>query len=87
MSGGPKTWCELFLILYCTPYSTKLKVNKTDVVAICLFRIFTYEQIILIKPCHCCKTFGCFDSSRILMYCEKQRLIATNNCSGRFYTQ
>ena len=24
MSGGPK-WCELFLILYCTPYSTKLK--------------------------------------------------------------
>jgi len=29
--GGPK-WCELFLILYRTPYSTKLKVNKTDAV-------------------------------------------------------
>jgi len=36
MSGGPK-WCELFLILYRTPYSTNLKVNKTDLVTVCLF--------------------------------------------------
>jgi len=28
---------------------------------------------------HCCKTFGCFDSSR--RFSQKQRLIATN-CSG-----
>ena len=42
MPGGPK-WCELFLILYCTPYST----NNTDVITVCLFRIFTFEQIIL----------------------------------------
>jgi len=46
MPGGPK-WCELFLILYRTPYSTKLKGNKTDVVTVCLFRIFTFEQILL----------------------------------------
>ena len=46
MSGGPK-WCELFLILYRTPFSTELKVNKTDAVTVCLFRIFTSEQIIL----------------------------------------
>ena len=46
MPFGPK-WCELFLILYRTPYSTKLKVNKTDAVTVCLFRIFTFEQIIL----------------------------------------
>ena len=46
MSGGPK-WCELFLILYRTPYSTNLKVNKTDLVTVCLFRILTFEQIIL----------------------------------------
>ena len=46
MQGGPK-WCELFLILYRTPYSTKLKVNKTDIVTVRLFRIFTFEQIIL----------------------------------------
>ena len=46
MSGGPK-WCELFLILYRTPFSTELKVNKTDAVTVCLFRIFTIEQIIL----------------------------------------
>ena len=46
MPDGPK-WCELFLILYRTPYSTKLKVNKTDAVTVCLFRIFTFEQIIL----------------------------------------
>ena len=46
MPCGPK-WCELFLILYRTPYSTKLKVNKTDAVTVCLFRIFTFEQIIL----------------------------------------
>ena len=45
-SCGPK-WCDLFLILYHTPYSTKLKVNKTDVVTVCHFRIFTIEQIIL----------------------------------------
>ena len=31
MPGGPK-WYELFLILYRTPYSTKIKVNITDVV-------------------------------------------------------
>ena len=45
MPGSP--CCELFLILYYTPYSTKLKVNKTDAVSVCLFRIFTFEQIIL----------------------------------------
>jgi len=45
MLGDPK-WCELFLILYRTPYSTKLKVNKTDVVTMCLFRIFTFEQFL-----------------------------------------
>jgi len=44
--GGPK-WCELFLILYQTPFSTELKVNKIDAVPVCLFRIFTIEQIIL----------------------------------------
>jgi len=46
MPGGPK-WCELFLILYRTPFSTELKVNKTVAVTVCLFRIFTIEQIIL----------------------------------------
>ena len=46
MSGGPK-WCELFLILYCTHFSTELKVNKTDAVTVCLFRIFTIKQIVL----------------------------------------
>ena len=44
--GGPK-WCELFLILYQTPFSTELKVNKTDAETVCLFRILTIEQIIL----------------------------------------
>ena len=43
MPGGPKV-CELFLILYRTPFSTELKVNKTDVL---FFRIFSFEQIIL----------------------------------------
>ena len=28
-------------------YSTTLKVKKTDVVTVCLFRIFTFNQIIL----------------------------------------
>jgi len=46
MPGSPKC-CELFLILYYTPYSTKLKVNKTDAVTVCLFRIFTFKQITL----------------------------------------
>ena len=46
MPCGHKPW-ELFLILQRTTYSTKLRVNKTDVVTVCLFRIFTFEQIIL----------------------------------------
>ena len=70
MLGGPK-WCELFLIIYRTPYSTKLKVNKTDAVTVCLFRIFTLRQII--KTPNFCKTFDCFDSSRIFMRCDFRR--------------
>ena len=35
MPGGPK-WCELFLALYRTPFSTELKGNKTDAVTVCL---------------------------------------------------
>ena len=46
MPGGPK-WCELSLILYRTPFTTELKVNKTDAIIVCPFRIFTFEQIIL----------------------------------------
>ena len=36
--GGPK-WYELFLMLYRTvaPYSTQLKVNKTDIVTVFVF--------------------------------------------------
>jgi len=45
MPGGPK-WFERFLMLYPTPYSTKSKVNTTDAVTVCLFRIFTFEKII-----------------------------------------
>ena len=46
MSGGLK-WCELFLLFYRTPFATALRVNTTDAVTVCLFRIFTIEQIIL----------------------------------------
>ena len=46
MPGGPK-WCNLFLIIYRTPFSTELKVNKTDAATVCLFRIYTFEQIVL----------------------------------------
>ena len=68
MPGGPK-WCEQFLILYRTPYSTKLKVDKTDVVSVCLFGV--YFRADYPKPRHCCKcTFGCFVSSRIFMCCD-----------------
>ena len=38
---------ELFPILYRTYFSTELKFNTTDAVTVCLFRIFTIEQIIL----------------------------------------
>ena len=53
MSGGPK-WYELFLILYRTPFSSELKVNKTDAVTVFLFRIFSFEWIIL-KPVNVAK--------------------------------
>ena len=45
MPGGPK-WCELFLILYRTVFSTEFKENTTDAVTVCHFRIITIEQII-----------------------------------------
>ena len=67
MPGGPKS-CEPFLILYRTPFSTKLKVNTTEAVTVCLFRILTIEQIIL-NPVTV-QTFGCFDSSRRFMCCD-----------------
>ena len=59
MPGGPQ-WCELFLTLYRTPFSTEFKVNKTDAVTVCLFRIFTIEQIILI-PVTVAKHLVCCD--------------------------
>ena len=37
---------ELFLILYRTYFSTELKFNTTDAVTVCLFNIFTIEQIL-----------------------------------------
>ena len=46
MPGGPK-WCELCLIIYRTPFSTELKVNKTVAVSVRRFRILTIDQIIL----------------------------------------
>ena len=46
MPGGPQS-CELFLILYHTHFSIEFKVNTTDAVTVCLFRIFIIEQIIL----------------------------------------
>ena len=53
MPSGPK-WCELILILYRTPFSTELNVNKAD-----------YPKLR-----HCCKTFGCFETSRRFMRCD-----------------
>ena len=40
MPGDPK-WCELFLIIYRTPYSTKLKVNKTDAVTVSFQNLYS----------------------------------------------
>ena len=86
MSGGPK-WCELFLILYRTPYSTNLKVNKTDLVTVCLFRIFTFEQIIL-NPVTVAKHLVVLTVLKypgVVIFVKKQHwLFATNNCSGRY---
>ena len=67
MPGGPK-WCELFIILYRKSFSNEFKVNKTDAVTVCLFR--TYYRVDYPKPRHCCKTFGCFDSSGRFMCCD-----------------
>jgi len=61
-------WCKPFLILYRTLFSTELKVNTTEAVTVCLFRIFTIKQIIL-NPVTV-QTFGCFDSSRRFMCCD-----------------
>ena len=84
MPSGPK-WCELFLILYSTPFSIELKVNKTDAVTFCLFRIFNFEQIIL-NPVTVAKhlvILTVLEDSCVVIF-EKNRLIATNYCSGRY---
>ena len=84
MPGGPK-WCELFLILYCTPLFTELKVNKTDVVTVYLFRILTIEQIIL-NPVTVAKHLVILtvqDDSCVVIFAKKRR-IATKYCSGRY---
>ena len=88
LPGGPK-WCELFLILYHTPYYTQLKVNKTDVVTV-IFRIFTFQEIIL-NPVtvakHLVVLIVIVYSCAVIFAKTKsnaQRLIATNNCSGRY---
>ena len=78
MPGGPK-WCELFLILYRTPYSTKLKVNKTDVFIVCLFRIFTFGQIIpnpVTVATHLV-VLTVLEYSRIVAFAKITRVIAT----------
>ena len=83
MSGGPK-WCELFLILYRTPFSTELKVNNTDAVTVCLFRIFTIEQIIL-NPVTVAKhlvVLTVLEDSCVVIF-AKQTAHASKYCSGR----
>jgi len=81
MSGGPR-WCELFLILYRTPFSTELKVNKTDAVTVCLFRIFI-EQIILNTVAKHLVVLTVLEDLCVVIFCQKkQRLIATKDCSG-----
>ena len=83
MLGGPK-WCELFLIIYRTPFSTELKVNKTDAVTVCHFRIFTLRQNI-INPLTVAKhliVLTVLEYSCVVIFEKKTRLIATNNCSG-----
>ena len=83
MSGDPK-WCVLFLILYRTSYSTQLKVNKTDDVTVCLFRIFTFEQIIL-NPITVAKHLvflSVLEYSCVVIFAKKLP-IATNS-SGRY---
>jgi len=55
-----------------------MKINNTDVVTVCLFRIFTFENIILnpVTVQNIC--FMCCD------VCKKTRLVASNNCSGHY---
>ena len=67
MPGGPKL-CALFLTLYHTPFATELKINTTDAVTARLLTI--YYRADYPKPRHCCKTFGCFDSSTRVMCCD-----------------
>ena len=73
----------LFLILYHTPYSTKLKINKTNVVTVCLFRIFPIKKIIL-NPVTVAKhliVWTVLEYSCVVIFAKKL-LITTNNFSG-----
>jgi len=64
--------------LYYTAHITKLKENQTDVVTVCLFRIFTFKQIILNPAITVAKHLVVLQFSP-----KKTQLISTNNCSGR----
>ena len=83
MSGGPK-WCELFLILYCTHFSTELKVNKTDAVTVCLFRIFTIKQIVL-NPVTVAKhlvVLTVLEDSCVVIFAKSQQNTAPGHYAG-----
>ena len=85
MPDGPK-WCEVFLILYRTPYSTKLKVNKTDAVTVCPFRIFTFEQITL-NPVTVAKhlvVLTVLGYSCVVIFTKNDPTHHNNNCSGQY---
>ena len=85
MTGGPK-WYELFRMLYRTvaPYSTQLKVNKTDIVTVSLFRIFTFEQIIL-NPVTVAKHLGVLivlEHSCVVIFAKKPSSTKPTTAAG-----
>ena len=84
--SGPHGIIVMWTISYIIPHTFRywIKSKKKRSVIVCLFRFFTIEQIIL-NPITVAKHLVVLtDHIHVLWFSQKQLLIATNNCSGRY---
>ena len=84
MPGAARSCVNYFLYYTAKPCSTELKVNTTNAVTVCLFRIFTNEQINLQPVTHTVAKHSVVwtvleDSCGVIL--QKQRLISSKHCS------
>ena len=87
MPGGPK-WCELFLKLYRTPYSTELTVTKTDIVTVCLkpVTVATHLVVLTVLEYSCVVIFARKMAHRNQQL-QRATILKTLSCQLMYYAK